>query len=332
MTGEGPLRLGNVVLDLSRGCVRDSSGAEIALRPKALDLLLMLARHRGRVLSRDELFDAVWPNVTVTEDSIAQCVREIRRAIGDPEGRLLRTIVKRGYCLDVVVEPITLPDRAPVRQARHDLPSLVVLPFQNNSSDPGAEWFADGIVEEITTALSRFRSLLVIARSSAFDFKGQSVDVRDVAERLCARYVLEGSIQQVGEQLRVTGQLIEAETGTYIWADRFDGVMADVFELRDRIAATVAGVLEPRIIHAEIMRAMRKPTADLAAYDLYLRALPGIYTRTQAGYEFGEGTAGGGGRPRSQFCPGAQPARPPIGAGRLLRMGAGRPVGERSRH
>ena len=144
MTGEEPLRLGNVVLDLSRGCVRDSGGAEIALRPKALDLLLMLARHRGRVLSRDELFDAVWPNVTVTEDSIAQCVREIRRAIGDPEGRLLRTIVKRGYCLDVVVEPITLPDRAPVR-GKDDLPSLAVLPFQNNSSDPAPNGSRTGL-------------------------------------------------------------------------------------------------------------------------------------------------------------------------------------------
>ena len=141
-------------------------------------------------------------------------------------------------------------------------------------------------MEEITTALSRFRSLFVIARSSAFIFKGESVDVRDVGRRLGARYVLEGSIQRAGDQLRVTGQLVEAETGRHVWADRFNGVMADVFELQDRIAAAVAGMLEPRIRRAEVARAMRKPVEDLTANDLYLRALPGIFARTQTGYEF----------------------------------------------
>ena len=277
------LRFGNVVLDMSRGSLRDGDGAEVALRPKSLDLLLALARNPGRIISRDELFDAVWPDVTVTEDSIAQCVREVRRAIGDPEGRILRTIIKRGYCLDL---PQTRsPDREPTAQSKNDRPSLAILPFQSIPSDPDADRFADGIVEEITTALSRFRSLFVIARSSAFIFKGESVDVRDVGRRLGARYVLEGSIQRAGDQLRVTGQLVEAETGRHVWADRFNGVMADVFELQDRIAAAVAGMLEPRIRSAEVARAMRKPVEDLTANDLYLRALPGIFARTQTGYE-----------------------------------------------
>ena len=255
------------------------------MRPKSLDLLLELARNPGRVLSRDELFDAVWPNVTVTEDSIAQCVREARRAIGDPKGRLLRTIIKRGYRLDVVIEPIASPDRVAVVQAETERPSIVVLPFQSIPSDPDTDWFTDGIVEEITTALSRFRSLFVIARNSAFTFKGESVDVRDVGRRLSVRYVLEGSVRQAGGQLRVTAQLIEAATGSHVWADRFDGVMADVFDLQDQITAAVAGALEPRIQRAEIERATRKPTADLTAYDLYLRAMPGFYARTDAGYE-----------------------------------------------
>src|SRR6204780_1648906 len=278
------LRFGNVALDMSRGSLRGAAGAEVALRPKSLDLLLALARNPGRVMSRDELFDVVWPNVTVTEDSIAQCVREVRRAIGDPEGRILRTIVKRGYCLDVMLAPSSASNHAPTVETKSDRPSLVVLPFQSIPKDPNTEWFADGIVEEITTALSRFRSLFVIARNSAFTFKGESVDVRDVGRRLGVRYVLEGSVRQAGGPFRVTGQLVEAETGSHVWADRFDGTMADVFELQDRITAAVAGALEPRIRQAEIQRATRKPTADLTAYDLYLRAMPGFYGRTQAGY------------------------------------------------
>jgi TolB-like protein len=279
------LRFGNVELDMSRGSLRDGNGAEVALRPKSLDVLLTLARNPGRVISRDELFDVVWPNVTVTEDSIAQCVREVRRAIGDPEGRILRTIVKRGYSLDVMLATSPSSNHAPIAETKYDRPSLVVLPFQSIPSEPSTDWFADGIVEEITTALSRFRSLFVIARNSAFTFKGESVDVRDVGRRLGVRYVLEGSVRQAGGQLRVTGQLIEAETGSHVWADRFDAVMTDVFEVQDRITTAVAGALAPRMHRAEIERATRKPTADLTAYDLYLRAMPGFYARTQTGYE-----------------------------------------------
>jgi DNA-binding winged helix-turn-helix (wHTH) protein len=190
------LRFGNVALDVERALLRDSNGAEVALRPKSLDLLLQLARNPGRTLSRDELFEAVWPDVTVTDDSIAQCVPEVRRAIGDPEGRILRTIVKRGYCLDIEVQsapPTAAPE--PVRSAptTEGRPSLVVLPFQSIPYDPDTEWFADGIVEEMTTALSRFRSMFVIARNSAFTFKGRTVDVREVGRRLGVRYVLEAA-------------------------------------------------------------------------------------------------------------------------------------------
>jgi TolB-like protein len=281
------LRFGDVALDVDRALLRDGNGTEIALRPKSLDLLLTLARNSGRVMSRDELFDAVWPDVTVTEDSIAQCVREVRRAIGDSEGRVLRTIVKRGYCLDVAVQstvPTVPPERALDVPADQGRPSLVVLPFQSIPYDPDSEWFADGIVEEITTALSRFRTLFVIARNSAFTFKGQSVDVRDVGKRLGVRYVLEGSVRRAGGELRVTGQLIEAETGSHVWADRYDGPLSDVFELQDRIATAVAGVLEPSVRRAEMERAARKPTSDLTVYDLYLRAMPALYARSKTGY------------------------------------------------
>jgi TolB-like protein len=282
------LRFGNVSFEVDRALLRDSNGAEVALRPKSLDLLLTLARNAGRLMSRDELFDAVWPDVTVTEDNIAQCVREVRRAIGDPEGRILRTVIKRGYRLDIEVQAetsTTTRDHPLGVQTDQGRPSLVVLPFQSIPYDPDTEWFADGIVEEITTALSRFRTLFVIARNSAFTFKGQSVDVRDVGQRLGVRYVLEGSVRRAGGQLRVTGQLVEAESGSHVWADRYDGVMADVFELQDWITAAVAGVLEPSVRRAEMKRAARKPTSDLTVYDLYLRAMPGLYARSNAGYE-----------------------------------------------
>ena len=328
------LRLGNCVLDLSHGSLRDSQGAEVQLRPKSLDLLLTLARNSGRIMSRDELFDAVWPDVTVTEDSIAQCVRDVRRAIGDREGRVLRTVVKRGYCLDINVQSAAstaTPGHAPTIGTEHERPSLVVLPFQSIPYDASMEWFADGIVEEINTALSRFRFLFVIARSSAFNLKGESLDVREIGRRLGARYVLEGSIQKAGEQLRITGQLVETETGSHLWADRFDGVMTDVFELQDRVATTIAGVMEHRIRRVETDRATRKPTTDLTAYDLYLRALTGFFARTQAGYEFGQAAPGRGDRSRSRLCPGAQHGRAACRGRRPQRVGGRRRLGQRAR-
>ena len=182
------LRFGDVVLDVDRGLLRDSKGAEVALRPKSLDLLLELARNPGRILSRDELFDAVWPDVTVTEDSIAQCVREVRRAIGDPRGGSCARSSSAAIAWTSRVSPAPpTPRRSRAgHPAAEGRPSLVVLPFQSIPYDPDTEWFADGIVEEITTALSRFRSLFVIARNSAFTFKGQPVDVRDVGRRLAS--------------------------------------------------------------------------------------------------------------------------------------------------
>jgi TolB-like protein len=153
-----------------------------------------------------------------------------------------------------------------------DRPSLVVLPFQNMSGDPEQEYFADGMVEEITTALSRVRSLFVIARNSAFIYKGRAVDVRQVGRDLGVRYVLEGSVRKAGSRVRITGQLIEAESGSHIWADRFEGDLADIFQLQDQVTACVAGAIEPNIRLAEIERSLRKPADSLAAYDLVLRA------------------------------------------------------------
>jgi TolB-like protein/class 3 adenylate cyclase/Tfp pilus assembly protein PilF len=159
-----------------------------------------------------------------------------------------------------------------------DKPSIAVLPFKNMSGDPEQEYFADGMVEEIITALSRIRWLFVIARNSSFVYKGQAADVKRVGRELGVRYVLEGSVRKAGGRVRVTAQLIEAETGAHIWADHFDGLLEDVFELQDSVAITAAGVIEPALQAAEARRSAHRPTNDLTAYDLYLRALPNFAT------------------------------------------------------
>jgi TolB-like protein/class 3 adenylate cyclase len=153
-----------------------------------------------------------------------------------------------------------------------DKPSIAVLPFANMSGDPEQEYFVDGMVEEIITALSRIRWLFVIARNSSFTYKGQAVEVKQVGRELGVRYVLEGSVRKAGNRVRITGQLIDAETGAHLWADRFDGSLEDVFELQDKVASSVAGVIEPALQAAETARSPGRSTADLTAYDLYLRA------------------------------------------------------------
>jgi TolB-like protein len=157
-----------------------------------------------------------------------------------------------------------------------DKPSIAVLPFQNMSGDPEQEYFADGIVEEIITALSRFRQLFVVARNSSFTYRGRTVDVKQVGRELGVRYVLEGSVRKAGNRVRITGQLIDASSGGHLWADRFDGDLEDIFDLQDKITGSVVGAIAPKIEQSEIERAKRKPTGDLVAYDYYLRAIASL--------------------------------------------------------
>jgi len=165
-----------------------------------------------------------------------------------------------------------------------DKPSITVLPFANMSGDPEQEYFADGMVEEIITTLSRIRWLFVIARNSSFTYKSQAVDVKQVGRELGVRYVLEGSVRKAGGRVRITAQLVDAESGAHLWAERFDGLLEDVFELQEKVASSVAGVIEPALQAAEIRRSAKRPTSDLTAYDLYLRALS-QYESGRAGTE-----------------------------------------------
>jgi adenylate cyclase len=158
-----------------------------------------------------------------------------------------------------------------------DKPSIAVLPFQNMSGDPEQEYFADGMVEDIITALSRIRWLFVIARNSSFTYKGKAIDIKQVGRELGVRYVLEGSIRKANNRLRITGQLIDAVTGAHIWADRFEGKIEDVFDLQDQITTSVVGAISPKMEQAEIERSRRKPTENLRAYDYYLQGLSCLY-------------------------------------------------------
>jgi len=164
-----------------------------------------------------------------------------------------------------------------------DKPSIAVLPFANISGDPEQEYFADGMVEEIITALSRVRWLFVIARNSSFTYKGHAVGVNQIGRELGVRYVLEGSVRKAGNRVRITAQLVEAESGAQLWADRFEGSLEDVFQLQDDVAVSVAGVIEPALQAAEARRSAKRPTRDLTAYDLFLRALAVGSSRSKAG-------------------------------------------------
>jgi TolB-like protein/class 3 adenylate cyclase len=173
------------------------------------------------------------------------------------------------------------PDKPSVRLALPDKPSIAVLPFQNMSGDPEQEYFADGIVEEIITALSRFQNLFVIARNSSFTYRGHAVDVKRVSRELGVRYVLEGSVRRASNRVRITGQLIDATTGAHLWADRFEGTLEDVFDLQDRVTVSVISAIAPKLQQVEIERAKRKQTERLDAYDYFLRALANVHQGTK---------------------------------------------------
>jgi adenylate cyclase len=198
------------------------------------------------------------------EDMGEQSVKNIARPVHVYRIRLDPEVKARSVGAHDVVQtsPPPLPDK----------PSVAVLPFQNMSGDPEQEYFADGMVEEIITALSRIRWLFVIARNSTFTYKGQTIDVKQIGRELGVRYILEGSVRKAGGRVRITAQLIDAANGAHLWADRFDGSLEDVFDLQDKVASSVAGVIEPALQAAETARSAGRPTNDLTAYDLYLRA------------------------------------------------------------
>jgi len=297
-TGDGLLVEFSSVIDALRCAteVQTSMAERNASVPAGKRIEFRIDVHQGDVvIENDDIFgDAV--NIAARLEGLAEpggiCVSA--RVRGDAAGKLdlafedmgqqeLKNIARpiRAYRVamerraDAADEPAPLP--------LPDKPSIAVLPFANMSGDPEQEYFADGMVEEITTALSRIRWLFVIARYSSFTYKGQAIDVKQVGRELGVRYVLEGSVRKAGGRVRITSQLIDALTGTHLWADRFDGSLEDVFELQDNVAITVAGVIEPTLQVAEAARSAQRPATDATAYDLYLRALAAFFPVTREG-------------------------------------------------
>jgi TolB-like protein/Tfp pilus assembly protein PilF len=287
---------GDYSLDADRRELRRGTET-VHVEPQVFDLLLYLIRHRDKVVSKDDLIANVWQGRVVSESTLSTRVNAARHAIGDSGERqqLIRTIARRGvrFVGDVREDTSGAPsieadrrgppdqDAAALALPLPDKPSIAVLPFANMSDDPQQEYFADGMADEIITALSRCGWLFVIARNSSFIYKGKAVDVRQVGRELGVRYVLEGSVRRAGNRLRFVAQLIEAASGAHIWADRFEGELRDVFELQDRITESVVGAIEPKLQLAEIERLKQKPAANLDAYDCLLRAQQQEYLYTE---------------------------------------------------
>jgi TolB-like protein len=276
ISGGRKIRFGHCTLDDGRGVLLAPNGTETLLRPKTLELLRLFLRNPGRVVGRSEILDAVWPGLFVSDDSITQCVVELRRAMGEVGTALLRTVPRRGYLLQA---PVMVQEDQPVSAlallppVQDDIPSIAVLPFRKFQHDPENAYFADGIVEGIVHVLSGLDRLRVISRGSALALAERTVDPREIGRELGVRYVLYGGVQRAGDRLRISTELSESETGNVIRTDRHDGDMADLFALQDRIAEQAVATITPTVREHELQRALRKPPANLTAYDLVLRAL-----------------------------------------------------------
>ena len=299
-------RFGPFVLNLDRMCLQRGK-ADIELRPKSFDVLRHLVSHAGRVVSKDELVATVWPNVIVNDDALSQCVRDIRKALGDDNETYIRTVPRRGYMFVADIEPLAvigskratrepaaaarrLPARtavvaalllvvaigswnfgwraAPQAEALSQL-TVAVLPFTTSADD---EWLGDGIAEDIMTAVSRFRDLTVIARNSSFRFRDSSADPKDVGRALAADYLLQGSVRRADDRVRITAQLVDAGSGASRWMQRYDRPMADIFDIQEVVAEAVATQL---VIHAKedaVARIRTRPPQSLEVHELVLRA------------------------------------------------------------
>ncbi len=294
---------GDFALDTDRRELKRGSDL-ILTGPQVFDLLVYLVRNRERVVSKDDLLEGVWGGRIVSESTLTSHINAVRKAIGDTgeDQKLVRTVARKGFrfVAELKKEPIAANGAPSLQTAKNggqhksqvaatlalpDKPSIAVLPFQNLSGDPEQEYFADGIVDDIITALSRMRWLFVIARNSSFSYKGRPADTKQVGRELGVRYVLEGSVRKAASRVRITGQLIDVSTGANRWADRFEGALEDIFDLQDQVTMSVVGAIAPQLEQAEIERAKRKPTESLDAYDYFLRGMASYYLRTREGID-----------------------------------------------
>jgi len=257
-------RFGGFSLDLARGALLAAGGEVVPLRPKSFVLLRLFVENAGRLLTRDAINQAIWVDVVVTDDGITQCVHDIRRALNDSSQQILRTVPRRGFIFDAEVvtkeKRISAHTNATLLQ---DKPSVAVLPFANMSSQPEQTYFADGVADDIITGLSNSSLLFVVARTSSFVYRDRSADVKQVVRELGVRYIVEGSVRREANQLRVTARLVDADTGTPLWSERYDRMVTEVFAVQDEIVAAVTRAILPAVADAEQRRALRRPPERL---------------------------------------------------------------------
>jgi TolB-like protein/DNA-binding winged helix-turn-helix (wHTH) protein/cytochrome c-type biogenesis protein CcmH/NrfG len=306
---------GRYVLDPGRGCLL-SDGREIPLRPKTFAVLTHLAERPGKLVSKEELFEAVWPGLIVTDDTLVQSIGELRRALGDADARLITTVPKRGYRLDVEAAP---PERRQARArsalrwrwmygliaplllfvafaviwfatasgrkpppAEEANPAVAILPFQDQGEESTGEYFADGLTQDLIHSLGRFPELTVMSWNAVATYKGAVAQPGEIARVLAVRYQVEGSVRRAAGRLRISAQLVDVQ-GRVLWSSRYDEPDSDIFALQDRITREIAGALAVRVNEFEQQRVAAKPTESLEAYDLVLRARPLLRRPSRAG-------------------------------------------------
>ncbi len=278
--GHSVLRIANLKVDPELDEI-SKDGRAIKLEPKAMELLICLAERPGEVVSVDELLDRVWRDVIVSHDSVYAAVAALRRTLGDnPKNpTYIANVVRRGYRLIAPVSAWVEPGHpapASAVQAPPEKPSIAVLPLLNLSGDPAQDYFSDGITEDIITELSRWRGLTVRSRSASFRYRGGGGNLKQVARELDVRYAVEGTVRRVGERIRISVELVDAETGSHVWGEKFDRGLEEIFIVQDQVVQTIAGTLSGRIQASDAERARRKPPSSLAAYECVLKcnALP----------------------------------------------------------
>lgn len=274
----GPFRLDADAEILFRGI------APIVLGRRAVALLRLLLERAGNPVSKDALIEAAWPGLAIEDSNLTVQIAALRKVFDETAGGggWIETMPRRGYRY---IGPAVATDNSPTEAiartsplALPNKPSVAVLPFSNLSGDPEQEYFADGMVEDIIAGLSRIKWLFVVARNSSFTYKGMAVDVKRAGRELGVRYLLQGSVRKDGGRVRISAQMIEAETGGHLWTERFDRPLDDIFALQDEIALNVVGAIEPSLRRAEVERVNRKRPDSLDAYDVVLQAQPDVYS------------------------------------------------------
>jgi TolB-like protein len=247
-----------------------ADGEEIAVEPQVFSLLQYLIEHRDRVVSKDEIIEHVWDGRIVSDGTLTSRINSVRRAVRD-DGKsqaVIKTFPRRGIRFVAAITEDIVPEAT---SPLPDKPSIAVLPFDNLSDDPQQEYFSDGMAEDLITDISNISGLFVIARNSSFAFKGQAVDVKEIAEKLGVNHILEGSVRKMGDRLRINAQLIDAASGGPIWAQRYDGDMENIFDFQDDIREQIVSALKVSLSPTDMALTERKPTNSVEAYDLYLR-------------------------------------------------------------